>query len=141
MLFRTFSGFGWNSKERCQRQRRKVGTFIRKGEKVQKKYRAAKEEVLTTSYREPESIKEICPNVRVPQEKLALCRVTDSSKYTGDLMEVVFGSRWVQDIEAHIALKFGVARREVRYALRLKLNYMHKLHREEMLVMKVEKIM
>ncbi|KAG8183373.1 hypothetical protein JTE90_008275 [Oedothorax gibbosus] len=82
---------------------------------------------------------------------LALCQGTDSSKYTGDLMEVVFGSDVlashvlkgikgrsktsvldplkVRDIEAHVALKFGVDRRNVRYAMRLKLNYMHKLYK------------
>ncbi|KAG8180991.1 hypothetical protein JTE90_024739 [Oedothorax gibbosus] len=69
----------------------KLAHLKEKVKKYKQKYRAAKEEVETASYREPESIKEIGPNVRVPEEKLALCRGTDSSTYTGDLMEVVFG--------------------------------------------------
>ncbi|KAG8201124.1 hypothetical protein JTE90_028792 [Oedothorax gibbosus] len=78
----------------------KLAHLKEKAKKYKQKYRAAKEEVQTASYREPESVKEIGPNVRVPEEKLALCRGTDSSKYTEDLMEVILGGDVLAEEEA-----------------------------------------
>ncbi|KAG8183372.1 hypothetical protein JTE90_008274 [Oedothorax gibbosus] len=53
----------------------KLAHLKEKAKKYKQKYRAAKEEVQTASYREPESVKEIGPNVQVPEEKLELCLV------------------------------------------------------------------
>lgn len=84
----------------------------------------------------------------VPATKLALCRTPNLSRYTGDLMELVFGRETlgqsvlkgvkknnaknilnpecIKDIISHVVTKYSCGVAEVRSAIRQKLNTCHK---------------
>ncbi|GBN47948.1 hypothetical protein AVEN_10322-1 [Araneus ventricosus] len=109
---------------------------------LKKKYKLSKKNKEKVETENPDLVK-IGQHLHIDKRRLALCRVTDFSKYTCDLMDVVFGREnlatsvlrgikgtskkvlgpnYVSDIQGHVACKFNVNVSLVRATMRNKLN-------------------
>lgn len=132
----------------------RITKLEKKVDKYKAKYKDVKNKLSELPKNMPvveEEFVHIGTHLMVPKSKQLLFRSTDYSKYTGDLMEVVFGMEKlsthvlkiikgcqktevldvniISDIELHVISKFNVTKPQVRYAMRLKLNYAHKIKR------------
>ncbi|XP_071042866.1 uncharacterized protein [Parasteatoda tepidariorum] len=109
-----------------------------KYKKLKTKYKQKKEQ--KTESDEAESLIKIGGSLRINKHKLAMCRTNDYSKYTCNILDVVFGREclsksvikgcskdalnpgYLADIIGHVSFKFGVSLSVVLATLRNKLN-------------------
>ncbi|KAG8181010.1 hypothetical protein JTE90_024758 [Oedothorax gibbosus] len=113
-----------------------------KYKKIKEKYRQLKQERKVENNPESDLVK-IGESILISRHKLALCRLNDYSKYTCDLLDVVFGrenlgnsvvkgikgstknvldQQKVSDLQGHVSAKFNVNVALVRASIRNKLN-------------------
>lgn len=116
--------------------------YKKKYRQIKQKYRQLKENKAQLNENNPDLVR-IGDHLNIDKCKLALCRVTDYSKYTCDLLDVVFGRQnlsnsvikgfkgstkkvldpnYVADIQGHVSCKFNVNVALVRATIRNKLN-------------------
>lgn len=109
------------------------------------KYKELKNKCETTNDIEYQKLGE---STMIPKQKLSLCRITNYSKYVGDVLDVLFSPetlgnsvarvikgteknvldpRIVSDVQQHVVSKFDVSVQMVRAAIRQKLNVCDKL--------------
>ena len=92
------------------------------------------------------------PTLSVDSYKLSCCRINDYSKFTSDLLDIVFGPEvlgisvlkgiagcqklsvlhpeTVNEIQMYVAKKFNVSITQVRQSIRQKLNVCHKAYKK-----------
>lgn len=127
-----------------------------KADRYKKKYKEMKEKYRQSKMKKNEDTNadliRIGDSLSIDKCKLALCRTSNYSKYTCDILDVVFGrtnlansvvkgikgstktvlnQNYVSDIQGHVSEKFGVNVALVRATIRNKLNSASKAAKNE----------